>query len=149
VHFAAFPYLDVTNISIRQPCLNFAIYSSHMFPRQLHWLDVLLICICVAIVSHAQECRHLLRLMHVRWTMLCAFSSAGTSWNKIESTNVESESQVGEASGTVQLVSYRMKHLSANASWDCHLCEKSATTFISVSNSSNLHSTIFLQEQPM
>ena len=72
--------------------------------------------ICVAIVSHAQECRHLLRLMHVRWTMLCAFSSAGTSWNKIESTNVESESQVGEASGTVQLVPYKMKHLSANAS---------------------------------
>ena len=71
--------------------------------------------ICVAMVSHAQEHRHLLRLMHVRWTM-CAFSSAGTSWNKIESANVESESQVGEASGTVQLVSYKMKHLSANAS---------------------------------
>jgi len=27
-HVAAFPYLDVTIISIRQPCLNFAIYST-------------------------------------------------------------------------------------------------------------------------
>jgi len=32
-HVAAFSYLDVTKISIRQPCLNFAVYSSHMFPR--------------------------------------------------------------------------------------------------------------------
>jgi len=31
-HVAAFPYLDVTKMSIRQPCLNFAVYSSHMFP---------------------------------------------------------------------------------------------------------------------
>ena len=41
-HVAAFPYLDVTKISIRQPCLNFAIYSSHMLPRRLCRLDVLL-----------------------------------------------------------------------------------------------------------
>jgi len=34
-HVAAFPYLDVTKISIPQPCLNFAVYSIHM-------LDVLL-----------------------------------------------------------------------------------------------------------
>ena len=27
-HIAAFPYLDVTKISIRQPCLNFAIYNT-------------------------------------------------------------------------------------------------------------------------
>ena len=40
---AAFPYLDVTKISIRQPCLNFAIYSSHMLPRRLRRLDVLLV----------------------------------------------------------------------------------------------------------
>ena len=70
--------------------------------------------LCVAIVSHAQECSYLLRLMHMRWTMLRAFSSVGTSWNKIKSTN-ESESQVGEASGTVQLVSYKMRQLSAVA----------------------------------
>ena len=31
VHVAAFPYLDVTKISIRQPCLNFAVHSSYMF----------------------------------------------------------------------------------------------------------------------
>ena len=30
----------VTKISIRQPCLSFAVYSSHMLPRQL---DVLLV----------------------------------------------------------------------------------------------------------
>ena len=42
-YVAAFPYLDVTKISIRQPCLNFAVYSSHMLPRRLRWLDVLLI----------------------------------------------------------------------------------------------------------
>jgi len=41
-HVAAFPYLDVTKISIRQPCLNFAVYSSHMLPLWLRWLDVLL-----------------------------------------------------------------------------------------------------------
>jgi len=41
-HIAAFPYLDVTKISIRQPCLNFATYSSHMLPRRLCQLDVLL-----------------------------------------------------------------------------------------------------------
>ena len=41
-HAAAFLYLDVTKISIRQPCLNFAIYSSHMLPRRLCRLDVLL-----------------------------------------------------------------------------------------------------------
>ena len=29
-HVAAFPYLDVTKISIQQPCLNFAVYSSHI-----------------------------------------------------------------------------------------------------------------------
>jgi len=29
-HIVAIPYLDVTNISIRQSCLNFAVYSSHM-----------------------------------------------------------------------------------------------------------------------
>jgi len=39
-HVAAFPYLDVTKISIRQPCLNFTIYSSPMLPHQL---DVLLL----------------------------------------------------------------------------------------------------------
>ena len=42
-HVAAFPYLDVTKISIRPPCLNFAVYSSHMLPRRLRRLDVLLI----------------------------------------------------------------------------------------------------------
>jgi len=31
-HIAAFPYLYVTNISIRQPCLNFTIYSSPHAP---------------------------------------------------------------------------------------------------------------------
>jgi len=41
-HVADLPYLDVTEISIRQPCLNFAVYSSHMLPRWLHQLDVLL-----------------------------------------------------------------------------------------------------------
>ena len=41
-HVAAFPYLDVTKISIRQPCLNFAVYS-HMLPRRLRQLDVLLV----------------------------------------------------------------------------------------------------------
>ena len=45
-HFAAFPYLDVTKISSRQPCLNLAIPSSHMLPRQLRRLDVLLRYIC-------------------------------------------------------------------------------------------------------
>ena len=44
-HVAAFPYLDVTKISIRQPCLNFAVYSSHMLPRRLNRLDVLLVII--------------------------------------------------------------------------------------------------------
>ena len=33
-HVAAFPYLDVTKISIWQPCLNFAVYSSHILPRR-------------------------------------------------------------------------------------------------------------------
>ena len=42
-HVAAFPYLDVTKISIRHPCLNFAVYSSHMLPRRLRRLDVLLL----------------------------------------------------------------------------------------------------------
>ena len=41
-HFAAFPYLDVTKISIRQPCLNFTIFSSHTLPHRLCRLDVLL-----------------------------------------------------------------------------------------------------------
>jgi len=41
-HVAAFPYLDVTKISIWQPCLNFAVYSSHMLPCRLRQLDVLL-----------------------------------------------------------------------------------------------------------
>ena len=41
-HVAAFPYLDVTKISIWQPCLNFAVYSSRMLPRRLRRLDVLL-----------------------------------------------------------------------------------------------------------
>ena len=35
----AFPYLE---ISIRQPCLNFAVSSSYMLPRRLRRLDVLL-----------------------------------------------------------------------------------------------------------
>jgi len=38
---AAFPYLDVTKSSIRQPCLNFAVYSSHMLPHWFHQLSVL------------------------------------------------------------------------------------------------------------
>jgi len=42
-YIAAFPYLDVTKISIREPCLNFAVYSSHMLPRRLRRLDVLLV----------------------------------------------------------------------------------------------------------
>jgi len=42
-HVAAFPYLDVTKISIRQPCLKIAVYSSHMLPRRLRRLDVLLV----------------------------------------------------------------------------------------------------------
>jgi len=41
-HIAAFPYLDVTKFSIQQPCLNFAVYSSHMLPCQLWRLNVLL-----------------------------------------------------------------------------------------------------------
>ena len=39
-HVAAFLSLDVTKVCIRKPCLNFAIYSSHMLPR---WLNVLLV----------------------------------------------------------------------------------------------------------
>ena len=42
-----------------------------------------------------------------------AFGSAGTSRN--ETTDVESVSRVREASGTVQLVSYKMRQLSAIA----------------------------------
>jgi len=41
-HVVAFPYLDVTKISIRQPCLNFTVYNSHMLPRRLRRLDMLL-----------------------------------------------------------------------------------------------------------
>ena len=44
-----------------------------------------------------------------------AFGSAGTSRNEIETTNVEPVSRVREASGTVQLVSYKMRQLSAIA----------------------------------
>jgi len=40
---AAFPYLYVAKISIRQPCLNFTIYSSHMLPCWLCQVDVLLL----------------------------------------------------------------------------------------------------------
>jgi len=50
-HVAAFPYLDVTKISIRQPCLSFAVYSSHMLPRRLRRLDVLLMC-----TAQSREC---------------------------------------------------------------------------------------------
>jgi len=46
-HVVAFPCLDVTKISIRQPCLNFAVYSSHMLPRQLCRLDVRLVLPCI------------------------------------------------------------------------------------------------------
>ena len=42
MHVAAFPHLDVTKVSIRQPCLNFTVYSSHMLPC---WLNVLLLTI--------------------------------------------------------------------------------------------------------
>ena len=42
-HVATFTYLDVTKISIRQPCLNFAVYSSHMLLHRLRQLDVLLL----------------------------------------------------------------------------------------------------------
>jgi len=42
IHVATFPYLDVTKISIQQPCLDFTVYSSHMLPC---WLDVLLLTI--------------------------------------------------------------------------------------------------------
>ena len=37
-HVVAFPYLYVAKISIRQPCLNFTIYSSHMLPHRLNVL---------------------------------------------------------------------------------------------------------------
>ena len=43
VHVAAFPYLDVTKISIWQPCSNFAVYNSYMLPRWQSWLNVLLV----------------------------------------------------------------------------------------------------------
>ena len=43
-----------------------------------------------------------------------AFDSAGISRNEIETTD-ESVSRVREASGTVQLVSYKMRQLSAIA----------------------------------
>jgi len=39
---AAFPYLDVTKISIRKPCLNFAVYSSHVLPCRLCQHELLL-----------------------------------------------------------------------------------------------------------
>jgi len=42
VHVVAFPYFDIIKIRIRQPRLNFAVYSSHMLPRRLRWLAVLL-----------------------------------------------------------------------------------------------------------
>jgi len=42
VHVAAFPYFDIIKIRFRQPRLNFAIHSSHMLPRRLRWLAVLL-----------------------------------------------------------------------------------------------------------
>ena len=42
-HVVAFPYLYVAKISIRQPCLNFTIYSSHMLPCWLCQVDVLLL----------------------------------------------------------------------------------------------------------
>ena len=51
-HDAAFPYLDVTKISIRQPCLNFAVYSSHMLPRRLRRLDVLLVWLWCVLASY-------------------------------------------------------------------------------------------------
>jgi len=76
-----------------------------------------------------------------------AFGSAGTSRNEIETID-ESVSRVGEASGTVQLVSYKMRQLSAIANWGRNLCGKSATILISVSNCSNLCPSVFLQ-QPM
>ena len=40
---ATFPYLIVSKISIRPPCLNFAVYSSNMLPRRLCRIDGLLI----------------------------------------------------------------------------------------------------------
>ena len=67
----------------------------------------------MAIVSYAQESNYHLTLMHVQWTNMHAFGSAGTSRN--ETTDVESVSRVREASGTVQLVSYKMRQLSAVA----------------------------------
>ena len=42
MHVAAFPYLEVTEISIQQSCLNITVSSSHMLPC---WLDVLLLTI--------------------------------------------------------------------------------------------------------
>ena len=42
-HSAPSPYLVVTKISIRMPCLNFAVYSSCMLPRRLRRLDALLV----------------------------------------------------------------------------------------------------------
>ena len=68
----------------------------------------------MAIVSYAQESKYHLTLMHVQWTNMHAFGSAGTSRNEIETTD-ESVSRVREASGTVQLVSYKMRQLSAIA----------------------------------
>jgi len=67
------------------------------------------------LVSYAQESKYHLTLMHVQWTNMHAFGSAGTSRNEIETTNVESVNRVREASGTVQLVSYKMRQLSAIA----------------------------------
>ena len=54
VHVAALPYLDVTKISIWQPCLNFAVYSSHMLPRRLRRLDVLLVKILTSTKNSVQ-----------------------------------------------------------------------------------------------
>ena len=52
-----------------------------------------------------------------------AFGSAGISRNEIETTD-ESVSRVREASGTVQLVSYKMRQLSAIANWVATYAER-------------------------
>ena len=70
-HVAAFPYLDVSKISIQLPCLNFTIYSSHMLPHQLRWLDVLLL-----LISSSKETA--LNGTTLAW-LLCKLSHAPTT----------------------------------------------------------------------
>jgi len=75
VLIAAFPYLDVAKSSIQQPCLNFAVYSSHMLPRRLHWLNVLLVyvsgCMRIIMCKHSPLTVHVCMCSCVMCTRVC------------------------------------------------------------------------------